>query len=110
MKKLQIAIAAVLCAVVLAACNTTQQTTTYNALASIENTADASYNAYVQQVIKGTIRTNSLPAVSKAYNDLHAAIGLAATLDQSGTNVLVSANLTAELTSLVNLIATATQH
>jgi uncharacterized lipoprotein YehR (DUF1307 family) len=91
----------------LAGCTTSQQTTTYNALASLEATADISYSNYVTLVIKGQISTNSLPAISKAYNDLHAAVNLAATLDQAGTNVTVPANLTAELTSLVNLITTA---
>ena len=100
-------LASILALALVSGCSTTTQTNTYNALASIEATADVAYNNYVAQVIKGTVPTNSLPAVSKAYNDLHAAVNVAATLDQSGTNVLVSTNLTAELTSLVNLISTA---
>lgn len=93
----------------LSACTTSQQTTTYNALASLEATADTSYSNYVALVIKGTISTNSLPQVSKAYNDLHAGIIAAAAIDQSGTNVFAPPNLTVELTDLVNLIAVTTQ-
>lgn len=94
---------------IVVGCTSTTQTTTYNALATIEATADTSYSNYVALVIKGTIPTNSLPTVSKAYNDLHSAIALAATLDQAGTNAIVGTNVTAELTALITLITTATQ-
>jgi hypothetical protein len=93
----------------LVACTTSVQTTTYNALATVEATADTTYSNYVAQVIKGTIPTNSLPTVSQAYNTLHAAIAAAAAVDQAGTNALVPANLTAELTAFVQLVVTATQ-
>jgi hypothetical protein len=103
-----LSLAFAICAVFIAGCTTTAQTTTFNTLQTIETTADASYSTYVGLVIKGSIATNSLPQISKAYNDLHSAIALAATLDQSGTNYLVSTNITVELTSLVNLISAAT--
>lgn len=89
-------------------CTTSQQKTTFNALSTVETLADASYSNYVALVIKGNAPTNQLPQVSKAYNDLHAAITLAAALNQSGTNALVPTNVTVELTDLLNLIATAT--
>jgi hypothetical protein len=88
-------------------CSTTQQTTTYNALATIEGTADTAYSNYVHLVITGTVGSGSFVSISKALNDLHAAIGVAATLDQSGTNVLVGTNVTAELTAFTTAVATA---
>jgi hypothetical protein len=109
MKKLLSILSLVALLVIMLGCTTSQQTNTYNALATLELTADSSYSNYVALVIKGNISTNSLPQVSKAYNDLHAAIIAAAALDQAGTNVFVPANLTVELTDLVNLITTATQ-
>jgi hypothetical protein len=96
-------------ALAFAGCSTTQQTTTYQALSTIETTADTAYSAYVGQVVKGTVSTYALPQLSKAYYDLHAAIATAAILDQAGgTNAFVSSNLTAELTSFVQLITTVT--
>lgn len=106
-QNLILAMSVVLLIAGLVACSTTQQTTTYNALQTVELTADTGYSNYVNLVITGKVSTNSLPAVSKAYNDLHGAIALAASLDQSGTNVAVPTNITTELTYLVNLIATA---
>jgi uncharacterized lipoprotein YajG len=106
MKKKLISLATLL---LLVGCSTSQQTTTFNALSSIESVADVGYSNYVTLVIQGKVSTNSLPQVSQAYNTLHAAIATAALLDQSGTNILVSSNLTTELTSFVQLISTATQ-
>lgn len=51
--------------------------------------------------------TNNLPQISKAYNDLHAAIVTAAVTDEAGTNAFAPTNLTVELTDLLNLISTA---
>lgn len=94
---------------ILAGCTSSQQQITYNSLATIEATADTGYSNYVTLVIKGSLPTNQLPTISKAYNDLHAAVALAATLDQASTNAIVGTNVTVELTSLLQLIATATQ-
>jgi len=44
--------------------------------------------------------------VSKAYNDLQAALTLAAAADQAGTNAIAPAELEAEFGDLVNLIKT----
>lgn len=92
----------------LTGCTTSQQQVTYNSLSTIESVADTGYSNYVSLVIQGKIGTNSLPQISQAYNSLHAAIATAAALDQSGTNALVSSNITIELTDLINLITTAT--
>lgn len=97
-----------ICGVFFTACNTTQQQTTFNALATIEATADTGYSNYVSMVIAGTLPTNQLGTISKVYNDLHASIALAANLDQAGTNVLVPTNITTELGSLLSLIQVAT--
>lgn len=89
-------------------CNTTQQTNIYNSLQTIETTADTSYQTYIGLVVTGKIPTNSVPQVSRAYNDLHAAIATAAVLDQSGTNAFTITNVTSELSSFVTLVTTIT--
>ncbi len=93
----------------LLGCNTTQQQLTFNALQSIESVADAGYNSYTALVVKGTVSTNAFAEISRDYNMLHADIVVAADLDQAGTNMLVSTNLTVELGVLLNAITVATQ-
>lgn len=105
MKKIFLSLSLCIC---ILGCTTPQQTATYNSLYTIEQTADNSYKAYVDLIIQGKISTNSLPQVAHIYNDLHGAIILANTINQAGTNYLVPANITMELTELVNLISTST--
>ena len=91
---------------VFVGCTTSTQRTTFNTIASVEATASASVNAYYTAVLKGQASTNGVPLVSNAFNDLQASLTLAAAADQAGTNALAPANLTAELTDLLNLINT----
>lgn len=88
-------------------CSTSQQSTAFNAMSSLELVVDTGYTNYLHLVITGQIPTNSVPTISKAYNDVHAAIGAAAVVDQAGTNVLLEANLTAEAGAFGTLVATA---
>jgi hypothetical protein len=88
-------------------CTTPQQTTTLNTLGTLEAAATTGVDTYYALVIKGTISTNSMPTVSKAYNDFQAAMVLAVTLVQNNTNALAPANLVQEETDLINLINTA---
>ena len=96
----------VACALSLAivACNTTQQQTAYNTIYTIEQTATVGVNTYYALVIKGTVPTNGVPAVSKAFNDLQAACALAAAASQAGSNALATSNLVVEASSLGALI------
>lgn len=98
---------ALLWCMLFSSCKTSQQQVTFNALQTVETTADVGYSNYVSLVIKGTLSTNFLPQVSQVYNDLHKAIILAATVNANGTNALVPENVTIELGQLLNLIQTA---
>lgn len=106
MKKI-IATLLIAACIAVTGCNTTQQTTGFNALQTIESSADAGYSAYLKLVVAGSISTNSVPDISHAYNDLHAAINAAAVVDQAGTNALLQANITTEAAALGALISTA---
>ena len=87
-------------------CTTPQQTTTFNTIASLEQTTHAAYQGYLALVLKGSVRTNDVPQVSKIYNDFQAGVILAATINQSNTNALAPSNLVDESIALVNLINT----
>lgn len=106
MKIISLSIA--LACVALTGClSTSQQTTAYNTIGSVEATANVAYDDYATLVIKGTISTNTVPQVSEAYNQLQADALLATTLASQGTNTLAPANLTADLSSLAGVISTA---
>ena len=87
-------------------CNTTQQRVAYNTIATIEQTATLAVDDYFTLVINGTIKTNSVPVVSKSFNYLQAAGKLAADASESGTNALAPSSLVIEATDLGNLIST----
>lgn len=104
MKKLKILFALIALATIIVACNITQQTTAYNTIAAVEVTATTAVNGYYALIIKGVVPTNSVPQVSRAFNDLQLACTLAAATAQAGTNALATANLTTELGDLTTLI------
>lgn len=89
-------------------CNTTQQTAAFNTIFTVEQTATSTVDAYYALVIKGTIPTNSVPQVSKAFNELQAACTLAAATAENGTNALAPTQLQAELADLTSLIGSLT--
>lgn len=89
-----------------ASCNQNPQRTAYNSIFSVEQTAAAAVDGYYAAVIKGQARTNEVPNVSAAFNELQAACTLAASVDQAGTNAIAPAALTSELLQLTSLIAT----
>jgi hypothetical protein len=90
--------------VAIVACTTTQQVTAYNSINTVEQTATLAVNDYFALVIKGTVPTNGVPMVAKAYNDLQAAGALAAAASQAGGNALAASNLVVEASSLGALI------
>lgn len=95
------------CVALFVGCTTSQQTTGFNTLQTTESIVDTGYSNYLHLVITGQLSTNSVPAVSKAYNDLHAVINTAAVVDEAGTNALLQANITTEAASFATLVATA---
>ena len=104
MKKL-ISLTVGLCFFVVA-CTTTQQTTSYNTLYSLEKTTTAAYDGYLETVVQGTTSTNAMPQVAKAYNTYHASAMIALDLVNYNTNAIAPANLVIEATDVVNLINT----
>lgn len=98
---------AILAAVIVMGCNTTQQTTAYKTIGSLEVTAQTGVDDYDTLVINKTISTNSFVIVSRAYNQFQADALLAATISEDGTNALATTNLITEAASLSSVITTA---
>lgn len=92
--------------ILLIGCTTSQQTTTFNTITSLEQTTHAAYAGYLNLVLSGNVRTNDVPQVSKIYNDFQAAAALAITLNQANTNALAPSNLVDESVAVINLINT----
>lgn len=90
----------------MAACNTTQQTTAYNTIASVDTAAKAAVDGYYTAAVKGLATTNNIPAIAKAYSEVEAGCVLAATTAQAGTNAVAPAELTQELQALLTLTST----
>jgi hypothetical protein len=90
----------------LAGCGTPPQTVAFNTIGSVEATATTTYDDYVKLVIQGTVSTNSVPQVSKIFNQIQASGLVAEVASAAGTNALAPAELTEELATLVNLVST----
>ena len=87
-------------------CTSTSQRTTYNTIATVEQTATVAVDDYYTLVLQSKLSTNGVPEVSKAFNDLQAAAVLATSVAQNGTNNLAPANLVLEASQLGTLITT----
>ena len=85
-------------------CSSSSQRTAYNTIFSVEQTATLAVDDYFTLVIKGTVTTNGVPIVAKGFNDLQAAVRLAAAASEYGTNALAPSSLIVEATALGSLI------
>jgi hypothetical protein len=92
-----------ICAVLIG-CTTSQQSTAFKTLASAEATVNLANDSYQTLVIKGAIPTNTVPQVSKLYNDFQASELLALDAVQFNTNALSPTALVVEGQDFVNLI------
>ena len=63
-----------------------QQKTTFNTIASLEQTVDAAYKSYLDLVIQGKISTNSVPSVGLKYNTFQSAIRMGIVMTTLSTN------------------------
>lgn len=96
------------CGILLfAGCTTSQQTTAYKTIGSVESTGVTAYDDYCLLVAKGTIPTNSVPRVSAVFAQLQADCLLAATIASQGTNGIATTNLLSDATLLSSAISTA---
>jgi hypothetical protein len=109
MKIILLELVGAIVAIALSSCTTTQQRTAYNTIFTVEQTATVAVDGYYTLVIKGTLNTNSVPIVSKSYNNIQAAGKTAADAAQAGTNALAPASLIIEVTDLGHLITTVEQ-
>lgn len=82
------------------------QRNAYTTIYSVEQTASAAYDGYVDQVIAGKAATNDLPVVSQRFNQIQIAARIAATASQAGTNGLAPTVLVKEVTDFAAFIAT----
>lgn len=95
-----------LISIIVVGCTTSSQRTTYNTIATVEQTATLAVDDYYKLVIKGTVSTNGVPTVSKAFNDLQVTGQLAAVTAENGTNALAPSSLVLEASQLGVLITT----
>lgn len=87
-------------------CNTSQQQIAFNSLYTVEHTTVAAYDGYISGVIGGTVSTNGVPRVSKAFNTFQASFIVALDAAQFNTNALAPANLVTESQDVLSLITT----
>lgn len=88
-------------------CTTNQQTIGYKTIYSLESGTTATYQGYLDLVIKGQVPTNDVPKVAKAYNIFHSAAMVALDGVAYNTNALASSSLVVEAQDVVNLIGVA---
>lgn len=89
---------------VVPGCTTSAQRVSYNTIYSVEKTATAAYDGYIDQVIKGTLPTNDVPKISAAYNAVQRSVLVALDGVQYNTNALAPESLQIEAKDLTNLI------
>jgi len=82
-------------------CSPSAQTTAYNTLATTGITVNTAYTTYLNLVVTGKVATNSVPAVSQAYNDFQTAYGAALTIAQFNPNAIAPSNVVASANALV---------
>lgn len=107
MKKLFLSSIAVV--ILLAACTTNQQKIATNTLFSLQQTTGAAVDTYDSLVIQGKLPTNSIPQVTKAYNQFQAAFLVALDGVQFNTNAVAPPALIIESQDVINLVTTITK-
>ncbi len=83
----------------------TAQRVTYNTLASIGSATDAAVKGYFDAVVHGTVKTNGVPAVAKAYSNFQLAFGTALVLANNDTNAVVSSGVATASAAVTAAIA-----
>jgi hypothetical protein len=97
-------IAPIILAVLLAGCASTQ-TTQFKTISSAQTAVNVAYNGYLDLVEKQQIATNSVPQVSKAFNDFQQAATSAVLihgLNLTNTPPLDVSNLAASALAAIN--------
>lgn len=85
-------------------CGTTAQTRSFNTIYTLQKTTLAAYDSYLGEVIKGTVPTNGVPAVSDAFNTFQLSTLVALDVVAWNTNAPATAHLETLSLDLLNLI------
>lgn len=88
MKHIKI-LAAVFAVALIVGC-ASQSRTVYNTLASVQATTMQAYDVYLDQVVKGQVKTNGVPAVSRVFNDFQLTWSAAVAAAQWNTNAVAT--------------------
>jgi len=107
--KLKLLWSTLLAAGLFIACNTNQQHIAYTTLYGLEQGVSAAYSSYLNLVIKGSLPTNDVPKVSKAFNTFQASSLVALDAVQFDTNAIAPPNLITEGQDVIHLISTVTK-
>lgn len=95
-----------LTASVVTGCKTSQQQIVFNSLYSVEHGTVTAYDGYIDLVVSGTVPTNDVPRVSKAFNTFQGSFLIALDAAQFNTNALAPDSLVVESQDIINMIIT----
>lgn len=86
-------------------CGTTPKSITYKTLYGLEQVTVSAYDGYLQLVIQGRVRTNSVPQISRDFNQFQAAMQAAIELANHSTNAMANASLIIASEGIVSTIS-----
>lgn len=69
------------------ACNTSPTRLVYNSLATTGTSVSTAYQAYLQEVVQGTLPTNDVPAVTAQYRQFKVVFDAACVTASFATNI-----------------------
>lgn len=87
-------------------CSQSQQRIAYNTLYSTGLAVNSAYAAYLDLVVQGKVNKESVPQVTKAYNDFQAAFSIAVTAAQMNLKAVAPQNVVDLANSVIGLINT----
>lgn len=89
---------------VLIGCTTSQQSTAFKSIATVEATVNVANDGYQQLVIVGQLPTNDVPKIAHLYNAFQASELIALDAVQFNTNALAPSALIIEGQDFVNVV------
>jgi hypothetical protein len=85
-------------------CTPSQQTLTFNTLATTEDATTKAYSAYMSLVLQGQIPTNNVHAVSDYMREFQTIEVLAITAAAGNTNAIAGPEVTAASVKVLNAV------
>ena len=92
------------------ACTTSAKRVAYNTLYSVEVSTTTVHDTFLDEVVKGNVKTNGVPDVAKAYNKFQAGMSAAIATAQFNWQAPASAELTALGLTVLDAIRQAKGH